>query len=91
MISQHESPLEKVSNSRKSERNSHILIENLSYVNIIKQGPTKPKLIPQCFVVNARSIVKPDVYPALYAEIIVITLTCVVFPKHGYIQPYAAP
>ena len=41
---------------------------NLSYVNIIKQGPTKPKPIPQCFVVNARSIVKPDVYPALYAE-----------------------
>ena len=42
---------------------------NLSYVNIIKQGPTKPKLIPQCFVVNARSIVKPDAYPALYAEL----------------------
>ena len=42
---------------------------NLIFVNTINQGPTKPKQIPQCFVVNARSIVKPDAYPALYAEL----------------------
>ncbi len=42
---------------------------NLSRVNVARQGPSKPKQIPQCLVLNARSIVKPDAYPALYAEL----------------------
>ena len=60
-------------------------LRNSNYVNIIKQEPIKSKLIPQSFVVNARSIVKPDTCPALYAELnSIITSTFVVFPKHGY-------
>lgn len=52
--------------TRPKLRHTH---RNLSYINGIKQEPTKPKLIPQCLVVNARSIVKPDAYPELYAEL----------------------
>ena len=42
---------------------------NLSYVNLLRQEPSKPIQIRQCLVFNARSIVKADAYPALYAEL----------------------
>lgn len=35
----------------------------------IKPGPTSPKIIPKCMVINARSLVKPDATAALYADL----------------------
>ena len=52
--------------SRQKPLNSH---RNLSRVSVTGQGPSQPKQIPQCLVLNARSIVKPDTYPVLYAEL----------------------
>ena len=54
---------------KKSRQKSLYSHRNLSRVNVIGQGPSKSKQIPQCLVLNARSIVKPDAYPALYAEL----------------------
>ena len=31
--------------------------------------PTAPKIVPECMVLNARSLAKPDEVPALYAEL----------------------
>ena len=42
---------------------------NLRYVNIVGREPSKPQQIPQCLVLNARSIVKPDAFSALFADI----------------------
>jgi hypothetical protein len=42
---------------------------NLIKVKIIGRETSKPRQIPKCLVLNARSLVKPDVYPALYAEL----------------------
>ena len=42
---------------------------NLSCVNLIRKEPSKPRHIPPCLVLNARWIVKLDVYSALYAEL----------------------
>ena len=43
---------------------------NLIKVKIIGRSETsKPRQIPKCLVLNARSLVKPDAYPALYAEL----------------------
>ena len=33
--------------------------------------PTLPKIIPKVLVLNARSLAKPDVLPALYAELLI--------------------
>ena len=54
---------------KKSRQRPLYSYRNLSRVNVTRQGPSKPKQIPQCLVLNARSIVKPDAYPALYAEL----------------------
>ena len=54
---------------KKSRQRPLYFYRNLSRVNVTRQGPSKPKQIPQCLVLNARSIVKPDAYPALYAEL----------------------
>lgn len=43
----------------------------LRSVQVNKASPSLPSLIPRCLVLNARSIVKPDALPALYAD-----LTC---------------
>jgi hypothetical protein len=42
---------------------------NLIKVKIIGRETSKPRQIPKCLVLNARSLVKPDAYPALYAEL----------------------
>ena len=57
--------------SRRSKRpqNLHQRHCNLKYVNIVSREPSKPQQIPQCLVLNARSIVKPDAFSALYADI----------------------
>ena len=34
-----------------------------------KPGPSVPKQIPRCAVLNARSLAKPDACPALYADL----------------------
>jgi hypothetical protein len=53
----------------KRSRNLQQRHRNLKYVNVIGPEPSKPQQIPQCLVLNARSIVKPDAFPALYADI----------------------
>ena len=35
----------------------------------IEKTPTAPKVVPKCMVINARSLVKADAAPALYAEL----------------------
>ncbi len=50
-------------------RNFYQRHRNLNYVNIEGREPSKPQEIPQCLVLNARSIIKPDAFPALYADI----------------------
>ena len=35
----------------------------------INKGPTAPKIVPKCMVLNARFLEKPDAAPALYAEL----------------------
>ena len=42
---------------------------NLTKVKIIGREPSKPRQIPKCLVLNARSLAKPDAYPSLYAEL----------------------
>ena len=46
--------------------------KNLSRLLIsvkIERTPTTPKVVPKCMVINARSLVKADAAPALYAEL----------------------
>ena len=38
-------------------------------IQVNKTAPSKPRLIPCCLVLNARSIAKPDAFPALCADI----------------------
>ena len=35
----------------------------------ITLSPSKPKIIPKCLVMNARSLAKPDTLPALHCEL----------------------
>ena len=35
----------------------------------INKGPTAPKIVPKCMVLNARCLAKPDAAPTLYAEL----------------------
>ncbi|CAH3181783.1 unnamed protein product, partial [Porites lobata] len=35
----------------------------------INKGPTAPKIVPKCMVLNARCLAKPDTVPALYTEL----------------------
>ena len=51
------------------ESSVHQRHRNLKYVNIVGREPFKPQQIPQCLVLCARSIVKPDTFSALYADI----------------------
>ena len=45
-------------------------ISGLIHVNIVGRGPTKPKFVPVCMVVNARSLAKANnAVPALFAEL----------------------
>ena len=53
----------------KRPRNPHQRHRNLKYVKIVGREPSKPQQIPQCLVLNARSIVKADAFSALYADI----------------------
>ena len=43
--------------------------KNLIKVKIIGCETSKPRQIPKCLVLNAISLVQPDAYPALYAEL----------------------
>ena len=38
-------------------------------VKIVGRGPAKPKFVPVCMVMNARSLAKVDAAPALFAEL----------------------
>ena len=38
-------------------------------VKIVGRGPTIPKYVPVCMVINARSLAKVDAVPALFAEL----------------------
>ena len=52
---------------------------NLIQVKILKPGPPVSTIIPKCFVINARSIAKPDAAPALNAELITNNVdTCII-------------
>ena len=64
-----EAPVRISSRRSKRPRNRHQRHRNLKYVNIVGREPSKPQQIPQCLVLNARSIVKPDAFSALYADI----------------------
>lgn len=44
-------------------------VNNLITMKISKPGPTLPRIIPSCMVINARSLVKPDAAAALYTEL----------------------
>ena len=46
----------RVNKARHGPRNLH----NLVMVKTAKPGPTLPKITPNCTVLNARSLVKPD-------------------------------
>ena len=43
-------------------------LRTLTLVKIAKE-PTAAKIVPRCMILNARSIIKPDAAPALYAEL----------------------
>ena len=47
----------------------HHAYRNPIKVKVIGRETSKPRQIPKCLVLNARSLVKPDAYPALYAEL----------------------
>ena len=64
-----EVPVRISSRRSKRPRNLHPRHRNLKYVKIVGREPSKPQQIPQCLVLNARSIVKPDAFSALYAGI----------------------
>ena len=64
-----EVPVRISSRRPKRPRNFPQSHRNLRYVNIVGREPSKPQQIPQCLVLNARSIVKPDAFSALFAEI----------------------
>ena len=51
-----------------NSRNPSERPRTLSIVKINK-GPTAPKVVPKCIVLNAWSLAKPDAVPALYAEL----------------------
>ena len=51
--------------SKQNRRN----IRNLLTINL-KRGPPPTKAIPECLVINARSLAKPDAPSALYTEMI---------------------
>ena len=51
-----------------NSRNPSERPRTLSIVKINK-GPTAPKIVPKCMVLNARCLAKPDAAPALYAEL----------------------
>lgn len=48
--------------------NNNRNLNNLISINC-NSSPTKPKFIPKCLVINARSLAKPDAAPALHAEL----------------------
>ncbi len=66
--------------SRQIPLHSH---RNLSRVNVTGQRPSKPKQIPQCLVLNARSIVKPDAYPGYMRNSRATILMFAASQKHG--------
>ena len=51
-----------------NSRNPSERSRTLSIVKINK-GPTAPKIVPKCMVLNARCLEKPDAASTLYAEI----------------------
>ena len=51
-----------------NSRNPSERSRTLSIVKINK-GPTAPKIVPKCIVLNARCLAKPDAAPTLYAEL----------------------
>ena len=51
-----------------NSRNPSERPRTLSIVKINK-GPTAPKIVPKCMVLNARCLAKPDAVPALYTEL----------------------
>ena len=57
-------------------------LRTLTPVKISKE-PTAAKIVPRCMILNARSIVKPDAAPALYAELSTTTLISVLSPRLG--------
>ena len=62
-------PVRISSRRSKRPRNFRQCYRNLTYVNFVGRNPSKPRQIPQCLVLNARSMAKPDAFPALYADI----------------------
>ena len=48
---------------------SRYACRNLTKVKIIGREASKPRQIPICLVLNARSLAKPEAYSALYAEL----------------------
>ena len=64
-----EIPVRISSRRPKRPRNLHQRHRNLKYVNIVGREPSKPQQIPQCLVLNARSIVMPDAFSALCADV----------------------
>ena len=55
----------RVNNARHGLRN----LDNLVMVKTTKPGPTLPKITPNCMVLNARSLVKPDASSGLSTDL----------------------
>ena len=57
----------------RTRQHSHIKSprdrSTLRPIQVNKTAPSQPRLIPCCLVLNARSIAKPDAFPALCADI----------------------
>ena len=57
----------------RTRQHSHIKslrhCSTLRPIQVNKTAPSQPRLIPCCSVLNARSIAKPDAFPALCADI----------------------
>ncbi len=66
------SKINKIQNDRKRQNDrttSYQRNQVLKIVQTDKTGPTSPRVIPRCPVLNARSLIKPDALPALYADL----------------------
>ena len=66
-----ESPTIVPSYRDKVDPNSRNPSERPRTLSIVKinEGPTAPKIVPKCMVLNARYLAKSDAAPALYTEL----------------------
>ena len=62
----------------------------LTDVNINKSGPPRRRIVPAGFVLNARSLVKPDASAALHLELTNNNVDFCIIRRHGLNDQFLA-